>query len=576
MNRILAAVVSSIFMAIGVAPANAAAGESIQLYSVAINIAADGVTQFTETIDYDFGANSRHGIFRSIPLWDNLPNNKRRMYDVALQVITVDGTSASYTTDEANGFLTAKIGDSNVLLTGHHQYVIRYWITNALTTLTAADLSANTPGVNVGDIEFYWDVVGNAWNVPIDGAQIWITSPSQPLLFRCYSVGTSPCANTVFDGYTAHFVFTAMPSGQAATVVVTSPARGFTHVAPAHITDQPEAWSTQAARGLPIGGGIGLVLLIGVIGLALSRRSRIKTSAVNEVIRFEAPLGLRPAEMAVSWYGHFDGKALTATVLDLATRGVLTVETTDSKQLLVKRLDAKVALADWESALVQSIFVNEDMAELGTYDRQLSETVTELQKQLVAQAVKAGRRNTRAATARIVWRVAGGIGLLLSIASIAIVANGTVFFCVLLPSLALTVGSVIAHQITPLLQTPESAEFISSVLGFRKLLSTDAAAARREFAHRSGLSNAAIFATMLPFAVVFGLDQAWTSAFPDLTPEDLHSYGYYAIGMSGMHNLVSAGQQSLSATLTAPSSSGSGSGGGASGGGGGGGGGGSW
>jgi uncharacterized membrane protein YgcG len=136
------------------------------------------------------------------------------------------------------------------------------------------------------------------------------------------------------------------------------------------------------------------------------------------------------------------------------------------------------------------------------------------------------------------------------------------------------VGFFAARAITPRRQTPESALFLAKVDGLRKVLGTDAAASRREFAQRSGLSPDAIFATMLPFAVVFELEDSWIGAFPDLTPDQLVSHGFAVAGMSSMDGLVSSSTSSMSSAMTAPSS-GSG-GGGSSGGGGGGGGGGSW
>ena len=131
-----------------------------------------------------------------------------------------------------------------------------------------------------------------------------------------------------------------------------------------------------------------------------------------------------------------------------------------------------------------------------------------------------------------------------------------------------------ARAITPRRQTEQSARFLAEVAGFRTVLGTDAAAARREFAQRSGLSPAAIFATMLPYAVVFALEDSWIGAFPDLSPDQLVSSGFYVPSIGSMNSLVSAGTTSVSSAMTAPSS-GSG-GGGSSGGGGGGGGGGSW
>ena len=45
---------------------------------------------------------------------------------------------------------------------------------------------------------------------------------------------------------------------------------------------------------------------------------------------------------------------------------------------------------------------------------------------------------------------------------------------------------------------------------------------------------------MLPFAVVFELENAWIGAFPDLTPDQLVEHGFY-VGSIGSHGRT--GQQ---------------------------------
>ena len=145
----------------------------------------------------------------------------------------------------------------------------------------------------------------------------------------------------------------------------------------------------------------------------------------------------------------------------------------------------------------------------------------------------------------------------------------------------LVAGSIAATLITPRAQTATSARFLSEVAGLRKVLGTESAASRQEFAQRSGLAPAAILATMLPYAVALGLEDAWVAAFPDLGRDELAGAGLDVLSPAGLGAMVTSAVSSTSGALTAPSTStssgGSGfSGGGFSGGGGGGGGGGSW
>jgi len=135
----------------------------------------------------------------------------------------------------------------------------------------------------------------------------------------------------------------------------------------------------------------------------------------------------------------------------------------------------------------------------------------------------------------------------------------------------------LARLITPRTETVQSAQFLAKVEGLKKVLGTDTSESRREFAHKLGLPDIAIFATMLPYAVIFDLNEAWSQGFPDLTPEELRRYGFFAENAYIWSYLVSDFGRGIRTATTPPSrSSSSGFSGGSAGGGGGGGGGGSW
>jgi hypothetical protein len=76
--------------------------------------------------------------------------------------------------------------------------------------------------------------------------------------------------------------------------------------------------------------------------------------------------------------------------------------------------------------------------------------------------------------------------------------------------------------------------------------------------------------------VIYGVDEAWAGAFPDLTPTELMAYGLGFASANAVHDDIASATRALSSAMTNPASGGSGASGGSSGGGGGGGGGGSW
>lgn len=101
-------------------------------------------------------------------------------------------------------------------------------------------------------------------------------------------------------------------------------------------------------------------------------------------------------------------------------------------------------------------------------------------------------------------------------------------------------------------------------------MDTDAAEDRSEYVQRSGLNPADIFVTMLPYAVIYKLDQSWCAAFPDLTSAQLNTCGLAVVDPSHLGHSLQNAAQAIADGMTAPSSSGSGAFGGFSGGGGGG------
>ncbi len=166
------------------------------------------------------------------------------------------------------------------------------------------------------------------------------------------------------------------------------------------------------------------------------------------------------------------------------------------------------------------------------------------------------------------------VGVLLAIVGGVLGSQRPIVFLVCIPAaVVMLLLSVIGFFVIPQFETPSSAEFVSHMKGLIRAMDTDAAALRREFAQRSGLSPAAVFATMLPLAVVFELENSWTGAFPDVSDDDLRAVGWGFVPMGSISNSIDSAVDILSTVSEAPSSS---DGGGSSGGGGGGGGGGSW
>lgn len=561
--------------------AGPASAEYISDIDVAATVAPDTSLRIVESITYDFEGEYRHGIFRDLPLYDETLTGQRRDYDVTVASVTMDGSVAPWVLSEEGPFLRVRIGDPDTTITGPHTYVIDYTVRDALRVVTADDAAdpLMPEQVSAGDVELYWDFVGTGWDVPIASARASVTGPGAVLSAVCYagSAGGDERCSAAAVASVALLGPVSLAAGDALTGAVVYPRASF--------VSTPRERISQGLPSSPVVGILGALLpaaaLAGVpIAVAMSRRRRDAGAPVpGAPPQYASPDGLTPAELSAAWEGRkgvTDPRVLVATLLDLAARRWIDVSTGAAGMTVTWIGTGTSPLRPWEESLVGTVLKGGSFATLTGYDKVLATHWGATVRALVEEQEAAGRRNPRGDEPDRRWRWLGLVAFALLAVGVVLLFVGPAFVAAacLTAGIGAGVGFVAARIITPRAQTRASAQFLAKVDGLRTVLGTDPAASRREFAHRSGLSADAIFATMLPFAVVFGLESAWIGAFPDLTEDQLISHGFHAGGIGSMDSFVSSGTSAMSSAMTAPSS-GSG-GGGSSGGGGGGGGGGSW
>ena len=580
----------AVAIALGATATPASAAESIAAYDVTARVGADGSLSITEVISYDFGSDSRRGIFRTIPMWSELPDGSRWMHPVTVQSVEMDGSPAPYLTSQEDPFLEIRIGDPDVTITGSHEYVITYVVDGALRTMSAEDLADGNPyGFAAGDVELYWDFVGTGWSVTIARAFVEVSGPGPVLAAQCFT-GTYGSALGCTDrivGDTAQFRQGELYPGEGLTTAIAYPGSAFTTPPMRVIESAP--LSRSPGQLLPISLGLALVFLVIAPVTALLMRRRIRGVDIPYApVQYSPPGDLRPAEISVSLDGELESRAVLATLLDLVARRFITLSSDPGGFMRPARIQlawwgaGTDSLRPWEERLVGTIFQGRSQATLEGYDPAFAKAVEVARDDLKAQAVVTQRLNPRMGATRGMVLAGAGIGLILAIVSLFIgVATGNaLIYAAALPVLAgLTLGLFIAAFIVPDQETIQSARFEAQVEGFKRLLDTDPGVARRELVQRLGLPDYAVYATFLPYAVLFDLEGSWSGAFPDLTEEQLHSTGLYVVSTVAILDAISAGATTVSSAYTAPKSSGGSgfsSGGGFSGGGGGGGGGGSW
>lgn len=584
-SRLFVAILTALLTLAGQPSVSYAQGiERISEFAIDVDISANGEVQIVETITYDFGNLEKHGIFRKIPIRDKLDSGDYWVHPVDVNSVTRDGTPETYSENQDGYWTSLIIGDPDVFVSGIHTYQIQYTITGALFPLGEKDIASN-PMLKAGDISFYWDVIGDQWQIPIEQVIVNLILPSTDdslVLAESCTLGTpgsdSQCLS--LSSKRAWASNRALQPGEAMTISMQMSAVMFNVEISQVIDEGPievfsSKWISAAKPFLLLGSVLGVAILAGIMFYLRRRLLHMKTSKVHEVPQFDPPAG-HVAEISAAWKGFVDSRAITATLVDLAARGVIEIQIGNDQNLVVRKKDSVSNVKNFEQDLLNTLFKDSTETTIEGYDADIAEVTQSISTNLVKLAGDSGIRNVTGSRSRTPFIIGLVLSIILILISASTLAVPELFGLAIPVSLAVFLGFIVAIIKTPRIETPKSAEFLSHVLGFRKVMDTDTGALRRKFAQESGLTPGNIFATLLPLAIIFELEESWSANFVDLTLDDIAASGMYVSSVASLQNSIQHSHEALAAAMTTPTSSGSGSSGGSSGSGGGGGGGGSW
>ncbi|GAG84355.1 unnamed protein product, partial [marine sediment metagenome] len=181
-----------------------------------ITINSDSSIIVTEKIAYDFGNQNRHGIYRDIPIRYETEKGIYKLDFRVLSVVDETGSKYKYDTSTKGDFISIKIGDPDIYVTGENIYIITYEIEGALNYFDDHD-------------ELYWNVTGNKWSVNIYNASVKISLPqnvkSEDIKLTCYTgkAGSKEknCKSEIMSETETYFESTKMLSlGEGLTIVL--------------------------------------------------------------------------------------------------------------------------------------------------------------------------------------------------------------------------------------------------------------------------------------------------------------------------------------------------------------------
>jgi len=296
------------------------------------------------------------------------------------------------------------------------------------------------------------------------------------------------------------------------------------------------------------------------------------------VVEFGAPQNMRPAELGLILDESADTKDVTATIVDLAVRGYLTIAASPHQvewTLTWKAGGDAAKLLPYEKTILDGLFAGRTRVTLSDLKGTFAPTLRMAEKEMYSDAVSRRLFTSSPNQARTGWGCLGFSVVLIGFA--ATVGLGLAFGWGLIGLAVVVVGIVLAISFPFMPQrTAAGRDLMQHTLGFRLYMNT-AEKYRQQFAEK-----AEIFTQLLPYAIVFGCVTQWAKAFEGIDTAAANS-GWYVGNAPFQAALLASSLESMNANISSaityvPPSSGSSSGfsGGFSGGGGGGGGGGSW
>jgi uncharacterized membrane protein YgcG len=584
-----------------------AADDQIDSFAINYDMQPSGVLKVKETIVWRFGSNSgRHGIQRDLVIREPDPNSDQDfVYGISnIKVTSPDdyvATQFSSKTTESQGGreaeLNVRIGDPNRTISAPTAtYVISYDVTGAMRSFSGYD-------------EFFWDGPGFG-NPLIKDLKITTTVPGGVQDATCYygpPRSTTPCETQDFTkGGKATFGQTNVAPGASVSIGV--------KITPGLVTDNKPHMEPNGAKLSPaerVGAfalaGVSLLsaILSPIVGMLWWRKNG-RDQRYAGLPPGTVPLAGQEAEVVpndpdipipVAFYppripvaeagllidGQVDTRETAATIIDLAVRGALTVQSYGKEDFQVTLVDPNRATAAHEMVLLTSLF-----------DGQPPGTVKDLSVPgSMAEAHESMRDSVRNQVTSRGWfrkvpsaaaTSSFGFGLI----AIAIFASFAVGFWLLLlciPLLPILITfAVIRTKLKRGQRTAEGRAVCDQVEGFRTYLAT-AEADQLKFEEGED-----IFSKYLPWAIIFELADRWAKICGDLVAMGRlpNQTPYWYVGnyqMTAFNTYFLTSSLTSAATPVASSSGAGGTGfgggsafggGGFSGGGGGGGGSGSW
>jgi uncharacterized membrane protein YgcG len=538
-----------------------------------ISIAADGTALVSEKITLAF-VGEWHGIHRTIPV--EYPGADGSNYTLFLKVISVtdeDGKKLKYDSSKSGAYRDLRIYIPGAVDTTR-VVNIDYSVRNGVRFF-----GSNSGGNSDNYAEFYWNVTGNDWPVPIDHASAFITLPEN-------AVGGIRAQ--AFTGAYGSKQSEANVEVKAANVLFETtrplPMRGGATIdiyIPAGIIKPPSAL-TKLFWFLGSNPILFLPFFTFAIMFALWYSvGRDPDPGVSVAPQYEPPKGICPAEAGTLVDDTIHPRDITSTIVDLAVRGYIKIEEKVDTFLVFHHKDYLFHLLkpreQWgpdltphERVMLENIFLGGTETQLSSLKNRFYTVIPVVRQDIMSSLKSKGVYMLDPESANG-YSIAAGIAIAILVIAIQVMGWMNLFSSVPLVISSVIVSAIIwwlfARQMTA--KTVAGVRTRIAVLGFEEFMN-------RVDADRIKRMPPDTFEKFLPYAMALGVEHHWAQAFDGIIKDPPSWYvspnGYTGFSplffSSSMHSMASDMHQVFVSTPRS-SSTGSGfsSGGGFSGGG---------
>lgn len=544
----------------------------IDKYTIEISVEKNGDLNIVEKLNVDFGHESKHGIYRDIPLDFNAPDGKKHKLEIT-DIFVTDENIQPYIIklSKWGNNIRIRIGDPKTYVTGAKTYIIRYRVKYAL--------------YNLGNIdELYWNSIGTGWAVPIkEGvAKVYLPFDSPSIQFACYtgaygSRGKDCKAKK--EGNTVIFALTkSLAPHEGMTVAVGWPA-GIINI----------------QSGLPFWKNpwlyLALYMPLLLVLMYLWWRTHGRDTGGREIIQVQyyPPDNVTPLEAGTLIDERTDTRDIVAEIIDLARRGYIKITEIEEERFLfgkkrdylfeqTKDFDSELQQKDFDVIILNAIFEGSKRRKLSELKKRFYKSLPKITKSVFKNLTQKGYFTENPLSVKNKYSL---IAFITFIATFFISAafgkyEGQPSFPILIGGLFTALSIFILGRFMPR-KTNRGTLLKEYLQGYEEFISRVEKNVIEKLFPPEKIPE--IFQITLPFAIAFGEAEKWATAFEGLfvnPPGWYHSRGSFSPSAfaSSLNAFTTEASDIIS---SAPRSSGSSSGGGGfSGGGGGGGGGGSW